>query len=500
MNDLPIKPINPPLDQQVKYEFVRYCRGIGLDLGYGKERAFAHSVGLRLRGDEGDAVPNVKVDDLTKLDSVIPGSCDFLLAADVLSHYEDAPAAVKDWLSRVKLDGHVCIYEPKGSSMSTLLTVAETIGDGLDILRLRQWGDGAFMVLRKMESGFSFSYVKPRPEKTACVVRHGGFGDQLQAAYLLPELKRQGYHITFLTTPLAREMIEHDPHIDEWFMVDHNQVPNHELVPFWSVVSKNYDKFVNLNESVEGTLLTLPGRPSHQWPHSVRHALMNRNYAEFGAMLAEIKFVPEGKFYTTPEEDGWCKTFMQEAAQRADLDRPFVILWVLAGSSPHKFTPHQDAILKMVMGSLKRAIVVMVGNEACRILEQGWEKEKRVTLTSGNMEIRKTLALAQHVDLVVGPETGVMNSVCYADVPKVIMLSHSSHENLTKHWNETKVIQGIAPCYPCHRLHYSSEYCPQDQETHAAICQQNVDPRLIYGAIEHWYEGWARMQLVRSAA
>jgi len=500
MNELSIKPINPPLDQQVKYEFVRYCCGIGLDLGYGKERAFEHSVGLRLRGDEGDAVPNVKVDDLTKLESVILGSCDFILAADVLSHYDDAPAAVKDWLSRIKVGGHVCIYEPKGSSLSTLLTVAETVADGLDVVRLQRWGDGAFMVLRKQESGFGFSYVAPRPEKSACVVRHGGYGDQLQASYLLPELKRQGYHITFLTTPLARQIVEHDPHIDEWFMIGHNQVPNHELVPFWSVICKNYDKFINLNESVEGTLLTLPGRPSHQWPDGVRHKLMNRNYAEFAAMLAEIPFVPEGKFHTTPEEDAWAQTFIAEAQHKAELEPAFVIMWVLAGSSPHKFTPHQDTVLKMIFGSLKRAVVVMVGNEACKILEQGWEKENRVTLTSGTMEIRKTLALAQHVDLVIGPETGVMNSICYLAVPKVIMLSHSSHENLTKHWTEAHVIPGQSTCFPCHRLHYSSEYCPQDNETHAAICQANVDPRLLYAPIEQEYLAWSKVQLLRSAA
>lgn len=495
------KPINPPLDQQVKYEFVRYCRGIGLDLGYGKERAFEHSVGLRLRGDEGDVVPNVKVDDLTCLESVIPGSCDFILAADVLSHYGDAPAAVKDWLSRVKVDGHVCIYEPKGSNTSTLLAIAQEVS-ALDVVALKAWGEGALMVLRRGKEGslFRYSYAKPRPEKSVCVVRHGGFGDQLQAAYLLPELKRQGYHITFLTSPEGKLIVEHDPHIDEWFLVDKKQIPNHELVPFWSVISKHYDKFVNLNESVEGTLLTIPGRPSHLWPHGVRHKMMNRNYAEFAAMLAEIPFVPEGQFYTTREEDEWAQGFIAEAQKKADVDPAFVIMWVLAGSSPHKFTPHQDTVMKIVMGSLKRAVVVMVGNEACKILEQGWEKEKRVTLTSGNMEIRKTLALAQHVDLVIGPETGVLNSVCYSTEPKVIMLSHSSHENLTKHWTNAQVIPGQAECYPCHRLHYTSEYCPQEPETHAAVCQANVDPRLLYAPIEEAYTAWAKTHLLRSMA
>ena len=30
-----------------------------------------------------------------------------------------------------------------------------------------------------------------------------------------------------------REIIENDPNIDDWFIQDHDQVPNHELGEFW---------------------------------------------------------------------------------------------------------------------------------------------------------------------------------------------------------------------------------------------------------------------------
>jgi len=494
-----VERILPPLEQQVKYEFVRYTVGIGVDLGNGKERPFQHTVGLRLRGTPGDVVPNVGVDSLYQLESVIDGSCDFVVAADVFPKCEDAPAALQDWLRVVKVGGHVCIYEPTGNKQA-LLAIAEVIGNGIDIAALATWGAGAFMVVKKIEGALLwFSYCKPKPKKTVCVVRHGGIGDQLQAAYLLPELKRQGYHITFLTTKESTGVIERDPHVDEWFMVGKEQIPNNELVPFWSVVSKHYDKFVNLNESCEGSLLTLPGRPSHQWPHAVRHKLMNRNYAEFAALLGEIPFIPEGEFHATEDEIKWVGAFKDKAIEATGISDPFFIMWVLAGSSPHKFTPHQDTVLKMVMGSLPEAVVVLVGNEAGKILEAGWELEKRVIRTSGSMPIRETLALAKTMDVVVGPETGVLNSVCYINVPKVLMLSHSSDENLSKHWVNVHVIPGQATCYPCHRLHYSSEYCPQDPDTHAAVCQQGVDPRIIYAPIEQEYNAWVRFSLIRRA-
>jgi hypothetical protein len=61
--------------------------------------------------------------------------------------------------------------------------------------------------------------------------------------------------------------IAHDPHVDEWFLVDKDQVPNHELGYFWRSLEKYYDRIVNLNESVEGAWLALPGRIQFMWPH-----------------------------------------------------------------------------------------------------------------------------------------------------------------------------------------------------------------------------------------
>jgi ADP-heptose:LPS heptosyltransferase len=227
---------------------------------------------------------------------------------------------------------------------------------------------------------------------------------------------------------------------------------------------------------------------------------MNRNYAEFAALLGEIPFVPEGEFHARDSETEWARTFRTQASEASGIEKPFFVMWVLAGSSPHKFTPHQDTVVKMILGSLPEAVVVMVGNDAGRILEAGWELEKRVICTSGKMPIRETLALAKMMDVVVGPETGVLNSVCYLNVPKVVMLSHSSDENLTKHWVNVHVIPGQAECYPCHRLHFTSEYCPQDPDTHAAICQQGVDPRIIYAPIEQEYMAWERSRLIAAAA
>jgi ADP-heptose:LPS heptosyltransferase len=74
---------------------------------------------------------------------------------------------------------------------------------------------------------------------------------------------------------------------------------------------------------------------------------------------------------------------------------------------------------------------------------------------SGEWSIRQTLAFIDQADLLVGPETGVMNAAGLHPVKKIVTLSHSSPENLTKHWvNCTSLTPKNTPCYPCHQLHY----------------------------------------------
>lgn len=501
---------------QVKFEFVRYTRGYGVDVGRGSSKAFPHMAAVRLHNDEQcekEKIREIVTMSLVKLPEFDDDKCDFILAADVLTA-DNAETAIASYLRCVRVDGHVCIYHPDDKvSLTRLETAIAAQQTKVDVVALSEWhAGGVYLVLRKRNDDnpeqVTFSYKEPLPEKRALVIRHGGIGDQLQAAFLFPELKRQGYHITVMATPKTVAPIQHDPHVDDWYTLDEDQVPNGELPLFWKVVGAHYQKTINLNESVEGTFLAVPSRVQHSWPHALRHELLNRNYAEHAAKIAEIPFKAEGRFYASPEEAAFAAGFVSELASSmnkglmiGERSMPtFNIMWVLSGSSPHKFSPHQDTVMSAILKRLSRATITLVGGMECKILEAGWENEPRVFCRSGELSVRDTLALAQVMDLVIGPETGVLNSVAYnEDVRKVLMLSHSSHENLSKHWLNTAVVAGRAPCYPCHQLHVTSEFCPQDKNSGAALCQQNVSPEELYMPIDAEYTGWAKVQMLRAA-
>jgi hypothetical protein len=94
---------------------------------------------------------------------------------------------------------------------------------------------------------------------------------------------------------------------------------------------------------------------------------------------------------------------------------------------------------------------------------------KRVHALVNTHTMRQIITLAHHAAVVVGPETGVLNAVSLQPVPKVL-LSHSAPVNLSDDWIVTTVLKPNAPRSLCHRLYYSHEWCPQNEETGAAAC------------------------------
>ena len=99
----------------------------------------------------------------------------------------------------------------------------------------------------------------------------------------------------------------------------------------------------------------------------------------------------------------------------------------------------------------------------------------RVRLIGKTWSMRAALAFAQLADVVVGTESAIVNAVSFEPMLKLVLLSHSSQDNLTRDWPETisYSTKGLA-CHPCHRIHQTMDFCTQDGKTLAAACQASV--------------------------
>lgn len=518
---------------KVKYEVVAYTRGKGVDLGCGPKKAFPHFIGVDSCKDTElfniEIKPDVVCEDATNLDFIDSATLDFVFSSHLLEHIEDTAKALTEWFRVLKVGGHLVLYLPHADLYPRIGQpgsnpdhkhdflpddVLDATGDqGWDLIvkevRDARMEYSFLLVLRKRDDDVQVTAIEPRPQKSACVVRYGGFGDSIQASNILPELKRQDYHVTFMTTPGGQNILKHDPHIDAWLIQDTDQVPNHELPEFWAAQARRFDRFIQLSESVEGTLLAFPGRANHMWPANLRRQEMGaKNYLEWTARLAELPYLSEARFYPSDDERVKALSYLTDLRREiagplpplVKLPTQFTILWALAGSSMHKFYPHQDKVIQQVLDTMAEAVVIFTGDEACKILEGGWEQVPRVRCESGVMSIRDTLTMAQVVNCVVGPETGVLNAVAFEPNAKVVLLSHSSRENLTKHWDNTHTMEPAAtPCYPCHRLHMGKDFCVEDALTGAAACQVDIHPDRVYAAIAHAYKEWRQQAKVLHA-
>jgi ADP-heptose:LPS heptosyltransferase len=270
-----------------------------------------------------------------------------------------------------------------------------------------------------------------------------------------------------MTTPRGYEIVKHDPHIDDFIIQDDNQVPMEELHDYWDVWRKKFDRFICLTESVEANLLVMPFRVYYGWPNAARHLMCDVNYLQMVHAIAEVPLPPMPRFYPTAKETRRSQKFREKI--RAPL-----LMWAIDGSSVHKHWPWMHNAMAKIMVETDFHIV-LVGNEISSILEQGWENEPRVIRMSGKWSIRQTLSFVEFCDMIIGPETGVLNAAGMLDIPKIVFLSHSSENNFAKYYKNMVALSPNSEdcsCYPCHKLIYGWKNCVRDDV--GALCQTKI--------------------------
>lgn len=487
-----------------RYDIIPYTRGRGLDIGCGPRKTFQHFIGVDSGRDSRlFQIPTCAdvIAEADKLEFFADKSLDFVFSSHTLEHIPDHVAALKEWWRVLKVGGYLVLYLPhadfyprKGTFganpdhvhdfLPQDITDAMVDLAGWDLVVNEERDDGneySFLSIyqKRADRDMVESWKLPKPVKTCGVVRFGAWGDLIQCSSIFSGLKDQGYEVVLHTTPAGWEVVKHDPLIDRVVLQDHDQVHNLELGPYIDHLRKKYTKVIDLSESVEANFLAMAERIVFKWPHAARHALMNHNYGEMLHKIAGINYeTPESRFVATPDEIRWAKE------QKHLFKSEHIVLLVLAGSAVHKVYPHIDAVIERLFAEHDDVKIVTVGNQHCKdVLEVPWRDNPRMILRSGVWSIRETMAFAQQADVVIGPETGVLNAVAMCDMPKIVMLSHSSVENLTRDWVNTISLHSVTtPCYPCHKLIKAWDQCVQ-HESGGSHCMANITPDTVYRAI-----------------
>ena len=365
------------------------------------------------------------------------------------SHHEHdySPQEIKDMVSRV---GH-----------------AEILADEI---RGEKDEYSFLLVWKKLSSSCSpFKGTTPLPEKRALVVRYGAIGDIIQSTPVFKKLKEEGYHVTFNCSNAAKEIIEGNPNVDEISVQIKDYISNQDnnLPDYWKEISKGYDRFCNLTGACEGEVLTADSvlyknmnliRKAH--PELDEMSVFNNglDYARKKAIgvnyydkhLEKAGFTDRGlngELYFSDAEELNAQGF------RAKYSNRFIILWAVSGSSYHKVFPYFEETVKELCVKNPDVLVVSVGDDMSRLLER--PPSTKYFPRCGQWTLRTSMIMTKYADLVIGPETGILNAAGCFDTPKITFLSHSTHENFCKYFkNDYCLAPENAFCYPCNTLHY----------------------------------------------
>ncbi len=500
---------------KVRFDVVPFLGKVVYDLGCGPDKIAGHAIGVdngidtRLFGIQ--FKPDVRVDTCERL-PFGDASADTVFSSHLLEHIEDTRGALTEWWRVVKPGGYLVLYLPHkelypnvgqpGANpdhkhdflpqdiVTHMVEVGKASGQGWELLvdesRDQDFEYSFLQVYRKAEAGdacISATHLTARPEKSLGLVRLGAYGDALWISTLLPWFKQQGYHITVYTQHQGEAMLRHDPHVDrlicqptDVFNFGDGTTALYQAA-YWLHCERKHDVFVNLIGAVERRLLPNPSDADFYLPDPQRRRMMNRNYIEALHEWAGVPFdraTVRQVFHPTAEEMAWA------TAERAKVPGP-VVLINPGGSSVPKWWPYAqdladalaaDGVTSYIVGDLRR--VPFQASERVHVVGTGWD-------------IRKLLAFAQLADVVVGTESVLVNAVAHAAPLKVVLLSHSTHENLTRDWLNTIAVepQGLK-CYPCHRIHADLSHCTWDGAERAAACQSAAGAELVLQHIRRY--------------
>ena len=491
---------------KVRLDLVPYMHGRILDVGCGPDKVFPAAIGVDNNKDERlfgiTARPNLLAD-CAKLDLFSDASFDTVFSSHLLEHIDDYRAALASWWRVVKPGGYLVLYLPHADHYPNIgapganpdhkhdfrngdiaYAMNADAADTFDLIvdEVRAGGDEySFLQVYRKRDGKPWRAPPPKPAKSLGIVRWGGYGDALWISAILPHLKSQGWHITIHASKQGAEVLANDPNVDhiEAFpdgLFGEGPATGILNTAYWLHLESKHDRVINLVGSVEVSLLPAPSDRRFFLPFDQRLRIMDTNYIEQVCEWAGVPFdqVKPVKFYPTAEEQAWA------LIERAKVDGPLVMVNP-GGSSAPKFWPHTQRLMELLDGQGIASVVV--GD-----LKGAPIKPTKLGSVIGmDVSIRKIFALAALCDVVVGTESAVVNSVSHERCFKIVTLSHSSPNNLTRDWvNTLSLIPEGLHCYPCHRIHADGTYCTVLRDPVSSACQAAATAEVVFEAVRDW--------------
>ena len=351
------------------------------------------------------------------------------------------------------------------------------------------------------------SFLTSERHKRVTVVRWGAWGDTVIITPLLSRLKQDGFYVTLQTNPTGRECLKHSPNVDKFEIMDPGSLGGRTPEETGKKISEylvrlarervaNGEEFINLNQSIEEKfMISSNSERDEGWQEKKDEWNTDINYFDYALELGGYKtngerVLPEFHMSTMEKKQGF--------SFRKKYKKHFVIMLALEGSSPNKVYPWWFAVFKKLFFETEKRgqkiTLLTVGSYTATLLERGLvdfmdEWKHRIVRRAGLWTHRKSCLMTAFVDLVVGPETGVLvTSGCFK-TPKLALLTHSNKNNWPKYFLNDFSLQSPADCSPCHRIVHERAHCPESSEEPFSVkCMGDFPPIPIHNIIAKIYK------------
>jgi ADP-heptose:LPS heptosyltransferase len=335
----------------------------------------------------------------------------------------------------------------------------------------------------------------------ACIARMGGCGDNLIAASTLRPLKRLGYKTEVITSSHQHAVFLNNPFLDKLTVKEDGDIPGGaEWQKWFAMRSKEYDIFAHLSHTCEMRHALFTDQCAFWWRQEYRRELCAGSYLETVHKIVGVPFEFGPMFFPTEDE----RTRAQRTRDE-QIGGPY-LAWVLSGSRIDKVYPYAAMAMARVIRETGLAVVMMgIGDKQFEMAkatqahvarQNGTDKGLHLAMSPANADpggaqdwpVRRVLTQAVMADVVVTPDTGVAWAVSMEPMPKIVLHSHASVENIVKHWINTVSLHADpsrVPCWPCHRLHNDPSTCvPNKDGGHAAACISDISVETILAEVE----------------
>jgi ADP-heptose:LPS heptosyltransferase len=366
---------------------------------------------------------------------------------------------------------------------------------------LQHWKTWLFGDRRRLVRGNSRGPERPR----ILIVRAGAIGDTLMATPLVRAVRRTfpDAHLAFLCSSAARDVLAHNPHLDELFALAYRHIPSgvspekallvhwlRKLELDWAVVLESRPSLVDLASRFRAARLAAYGATSggpaeratfDPNTHSIENHL-RAGETFLGARRAGLEMELH---YPMALRSSIESRLSAAGIRPGDLAVGLHAGW---GNRPHaldetrlkSWPPQRFAAVARWLAQSLGARVVLTGSAPDRALNRHIAGKAGVPCLdlAGQLSVLETAALIHRLDAYVAIDTGPAHMAAALGTPTVVLLGPAIVQQ-TKPLSErasARIIHHPVPCAPCYGT-------PLFKTCRDNICMKQIEVPEVQAAI-----------------